>query len=214
MVKSLPAMQETWVGKIPGGREWQPTPIFLHGEFHGQRSLMGYSPRGHKESDTTEWLIHTHVYTFMLIHVWTTTTKDIYVYVFTHPYIYIYIYVCVCVCVCVFPHRNKELFWFFSYQNIQFHLNKAKYALIHLELTSFLFLWNRHFLSSTIYSVSIKQRWKTWSPPTTVSDPGNRTASWNSVDGVLTGWIQACGARCLPWSDRFWLPRSRVAAPV
>ena len=35
-------------------RKWQPTPVFLPGEFHGQRSLMGYSPWGHKESDTTE----------------------------------------------------------------------------------------------------------------------------------------------------------------
>ena len=33
-----------------------PTPVFLHGEFHGQRSLAGYSPWGHKESDTTESL--------------------------------------------------------------------------------------------------------------------------------------------------------------
>ena len=35
--------------------KWQPTPAFLPGESHGQRSLVGYSPRGHKESDTTEW---------------------------------------------------------------------------------------------------------------------------------------------------------------
>ena len=37
-------------------REWQPTPIFLPGESHGQRSLAGFSPWGHKESDTTEGL--------------------------------------------------------------------------------------------------------------------------------------------------------------
>ena len=37
-----------------GGRVWQPTPVFLPGEFHGQRNLAGYSPRGHKESDMTE----------------------------------------------------------------------------------------------------------------------------------------------------------------
>ena len=43
-----------WVRKIPWRREWQPTPVFLPGEFHGQGSLVGYSPRGHKESDTTE----------------------------------------------------------------------------------------------------------------------------------------------------------------
>ena len=53
-VKNLPAMQEArfdpWVGKIPCGRVWQPTPIFLPGESHGQRNL------GHKELYITEWL--------------------------------------------------------------------------------------------------------------------------------------------------------------
>ena len=41
-----------WVGKIPWRRAWQPTPVFLPGEFHGQRNLGGYSPWGCKESDT------------------------------------------------------------------------------------------------------------------------------------------------------------------
>ena len=36
------------------GMPWQPTPVFLPGEFHGQRSLVGSSPWGHKESDMTE----------------------------------------------------------------------------------------------------------------------------------------------------------------
>ena len=62
MVKNLPAMQETqfnpWVGKMPWRREWQPTPVFLPGEFHGQRSLAGYSPWSRKESDRTEQLTH------------------------------------------------------------------------------------------------------------------------------------------------------------
>ena len=35
-------------------RQWQPTPVFLPGEFHGERSLVGYSPLGQKELDTTE----------------------------------------------------------------------------------------------------------------------------------------------------------------
>ena len=51
---------DPWVGKIPWRREWQRTPVFLPEEFHGQRSLAGYSPWGHKESDTTEQLTHTH----------------------------------------------------------------------------------------------------------------------------------------------------------
>ena len=37
-----------WVGKIPWRREWQPTLVFLPGESHGQRSLVGYSPWSHK----------------------------------------------------------------------------------------------------------------------------------------------------------------------
>ena len=52
-------------GSIPGSggspwrRKWQPTPVFLPGESHGQRSLVGYSPQGHKESDMTK---HAHTY--------------------------------------------------------------------------------------------------------------------------------------------------------
>ena len=60
MVKCLPAVQETqfdpWVGKIPWRRKWQPTPVFLPGKSHGLRSLVGCSPWGCKESDTTERL--------------------------------------------------------------------------------------------------------------------------------------------------------------
>jgi len=59
-VNSLPAIQESqvqsWVGKIPWRREWLPTPVFLPGEFHGQKSLVGYCPWGCKESDTTDWI--------------------------------------------------------------------------------------------------------------------------------------------------------------
>ena len=43
-----------YVGKMPWWRAWQPTPVFLPGEFHGERSLVGYSPWGHKELGTTE----------------------------------------------------------------------------------------------------------------------------------------------------------------
>ena len=43
-----------WVGKIPWRRAWQPTPVFLPGESHGQRSLAGYRLWGHKEPVMTE----------------------------------------------------------------------------------------------------------------------------------------------------------------
>ena len=48
-----------WVGKAHGRREWLPTPIFLAGESHGQRSLVGYSPWGCEELDMTVQLTHT-----------------------------------------------------------------------------------------------------------------------------------------------------------
>ena len=59
-LKRLPAMQETWVQSLgqedPREKKWQPTPVFLPGESPGRRSLVRYSPWGHKESDTTEQL--------------------------------------------------------------------------------------------------------------------------------------------------------------
>ena len=45
---------DPWEGKIPWRRKWQPPPVFLPGESHVQRSLVGYSPQGRKESDTTK----------------------------------------------------------------------------------------------------------------------------------------------------------------
>ena len=45
---------DLWVRKIPWKRAWQPTPVFLPGKSHGQRSLMGYSPWSCKDSDTIE----------------------------------------------------------------------------------------------------------------------------------------------------------------
>ena len=51
-----------WVGNIPWRRKWQPTPVFLPGKSHGQRSLAGYSPWGCQKLDTTEPLsMHTQI---------------------------------------------------------------------------------------------------------------------------------------------------------
>ena len=58
MVKHLPTMQETWVQSLgledPLEKEIEPTPVFLPGKSHGQRSLVGYSPQSLMESDMTE----------------------------------------------------------------------------------------------------------------------------------------------------------------
>ena len=59
MIKNDPC-----VGKILWRREWQPTPVFLAEEFHGQRILVGYSLWGRKELDTTEGL---HLLQYMLM---------------------------------------------------------------------------------------------------------------------------------------------------
>ena len=47
---------DPWAGKIVWRRKWQPTPVLLPGKSHGQRSLVSYSPRGHKELETTKRL--------------------------------------------------------------------------------------------------------------------------------------------------------------
>ena len=60
VVETVKNLQETgfdsWFGKIPWRRAWQPTPVFLPRESHGQRSLAGCSPWGRKESGMTERL--------------------------------------------------------------------------------------------------------------------------------------------------------------
>ena len=58
MVKNLPAIQETWVGKIPWRRAQQLTPVFLSGESYRQRSLVGYGPK----SQTRLKRLSTHSY--------------------------------------------------------------------------------------------------------------------------------------------------------
>ena len=50
---------DPWVRKILWRGKWHPTPVLLPGKSHGQRSIVGYSPRGCKESDTTEAIYHT-----------------------------------------------------------------------------------------------------------------------------------------------------------
>ena len=67
--------QETWVQFLHQedlwSRKWQPTPVFLPGKFHEQRSLVGFSPWDHKELDMTEQLTdrHTHTHTQTTLHI-------------------------------------------------------------------------------------------------------------------------------------------------
>ena len=83
--KNLPTMRKTQVRFLawedPLEKEMANTPALLPGKSHRQRSLVGYSLRGHKESDTTEQLTLTHTH----------TVGDM--------------CVCVCVCVCVYIYK-------------------------------------------------------------------------------------------------------------
>ena len=54
---------DPWIGKIPWRKEWQPTPVFLPEEFHGQKSLVSYSPWDCKELDKIERLTQACVHT-------------------------------------------------------------------------------------------------------------------------------------------------------
>ena len=67
MVKNLPSMPETWVRSLgqedkPWKRKWQPTPVFLPGEFHGQKGLAGYTVHAVTKSQT-QLSTHTYMHT-------------------------------------------------------------------------------------------------------------------------------------------------------
>ena len=77
---------DPWVGKIPCSRKWQPTPVFLPGKFYWQTSMVGSSPWGCRESDTTAHACtraHTHTPLFIIcrVHIHTHT------HIHTHPYL-------------------------------------------------------------------------------------------------------------------------------
>ena len=84
-VKNLPAMQETRVqslgwpglGSFPWRRPWPPTPVFLPGEFHGQKNLTGYSPWDGTELDKTKRLTLS-LFTFKVFSIWAAMWRIVY----------------------------------------------------------------------------------------------------------------------------------------
>ena len=95
-VKNTPATETDirslgWEDPLEKG--WQPTPVFLPGKAHGQRSLVGYSPWGHKESDTPEVTEHIHTYMYV---------ANIYYSVYIiYMYILLYIHYMCCTYMCI-----------------------------------------------------------------------------------------------------------------
>ena len=97
-----------WVRKLPWRRKWQPTPVFLPGIPHGQRSLAGYSPWGCKESDVTKVTEDTHTHKRIVLQPlsWGVHSSWILVgcsltLVVTCPMHSCAAGLCVCVCVCM-----------------------------------------------------------------------------------------------------------------
>ena len=81
------------LGRSPGGEHGYPLQYSCLENYHGQKSLMGYSPWGRKESDTTEQHTHTHTHTNMCVCV--------YIYII---YIYIYIQYTYTFYICIYIH--------------------------------------------------------------------------------------------------------------
>ena len=90
----------------PWRRKWQPPPVFLPGESHGRRSLVGYSRWGRKESDPTErlyslmlsgtWIyIYTHIHSHMLIRTWIYLYIDTYTQTYIHTYAHTHTHICI-----------------------------------------------------------------------------------------------------------------------
>ena len=110
MVKNLLAMQETQVWSLGWEdlleKEWQPTPVLLTGKFHGQRSLVGYSPCSGKESDTTEHLtlftftFHPEPFPWEWWCLWgSILSSEFHIPLERGNCVYVYVWVCVCACV-------------------------------------------------------------------------------------------------------------------
>ena len=68
---------DPWVGKIPWRKEWQPTPVFLPGKSHGQRSLAVCCPWSRKELGMTERLTLTQHSDFIFLHIFLTVSLSL-----------------------------------------------------------------------------------------------------------------------------------------
>ena len=114
---------DSWIGKSPWIRKWQLTSVFLPGKFYGQRSLVGYSPWGCKELDTTE---HAHYYIIvqisftaletcaLLVHPFPHTSPGNHMFYFLHNLLFLECYIVGIIWLVDFPD------WPLSLRNTQF----------------------------------------------------------------------------------------------
>ena len=103
---------DPWVRKITQRRERQPTPVFLSGDFHGQKSLVGYSPWGSRETNTTELLTHTHTYTHTHTHMLSILLLELSAFTFGHVLANIWLEIEVCQCLSSLLLQLEEFFCF------------------------------------------------------------------------------------------------------
>ena len=105
MVKNLPECKrpgfDAWVGEIPWRRAWYTTPIFLPGESHGQKSLVGYTPWSHK----TWTVLYFNIFSLLPHVIWSSRELKYVLIILSvlecNLYICVCVYICIYVCVCV-----------------------------------------------------------------------------------------------------------------
>ena len=156
-VKRLPAMQETWVRSLsqedPRRRKWQPTPVLLPGKYHGQRSLVGYSPWGRKESDTTERLHFTFPST-MYARCSTSLATFVVVSPFSLFAVLMYmLWLLIVVLICTSLINYFELFWCDFWQLMYLTLSHLLNICLFLKLFCFLLLIGDFSLNLFYWSI-------------------------------------------------------------
>ena len=96
---------DPWVGKIPWRRKWQPTPVFLPGKSHGQRSLLGYSPMGLQRSQawlsnlttTTYTSLFIYLFNILFLYGWLQDIEYIFLCYIVGPYWLFVLYIALCI---------------------------------------------------------------------------------------------------------------------
>ena len=137
--------------KIPWRRKWQPIPVFLPGKSHGQRSLVSYSPWGHKEPNMTEHTWHTlHTRTHPSTHIY----PDLPTFAFpigSGSTIQMSVYSCFGYYDDAFKSKQQvQNSIFFHIHCLSISISLYAHSSVHLYLYSLLYLLNTSFVSSLV----------------------------------------------------------------